>query len=510
MIPLWPHQQRCLDEVRAAIGRGESRILVTSPTGGGKTRVMCELAEEWVGQGLKVAIYTNRKLLVEQTSRVLTAAGIDHGHRSAEYEDDNGFCPVQICSVQTEDARVFKSGRWELHPADRVIVDEAHSQTAETMQKILTAHHEQGAAYVGFTATPIGLAGLYDCLLAAGTTSELRACGALVRCLHFGPDEPDLKRLKNYQPGTDLSEKQNRDAMMTPTIWGRVWKWFEKLNPAHKPTIVFATDVAGSLWFAEQFCAKGVPAAHIDGASVWVNGKMSRTSRQARQDILGASKDGRLRVLCNRFVLREGVDAPWLGHAVFATVFGVLQSYLQAGGRILRAYPGLETVTIQDHGGNWWRHGSLNADRQWHLDYSPSMVYGVRADRIRAGKEPEPFRCPRCAMIVLCGKCRLCSWEPDGQIRSRPVVSVDGALVEMEGPIFPQRTIYREPDGPYLWERMYNRAKSAKWNATFSQAIGYFAYEYGRWPDPEWKFMPLYETDKYRKVAEVPKEMLRQ
>src|SRR5207302_733945 len=121
---------------------------------------------------------------------------------------------------------------------------------------------------------------------------------------------------------------------------GRVWEWFEKINPEHKPTILFAPSVQGSLWFAEQFIKKGVPAAHIDGEEVFVDGQVYRTGKSVREDVLGRSRDGRIGVLCNRFVLREGIDAPWLCHGIFATVFGSLQSYLQSGGRLLRAYHG--------------------------------------------------------------------------------------------------------------------------------------------------------------------------
>src|SRR5262249_13670995 len=161
--------------------------------------------------------------------------------------------------------------------------------------------------------------------IVAGTNSELRQCGALVPCQHFGPDEPDLRKFKKLQAGRDLSEADNVAAIMRPGIFGRVWDSFEKINPAHKPSILFAPGVKESVWCAEQFVSRGVSAAHIDGENVWVDGKWYRSSREARGDILAASREGRIVVLCNRFVLREGVNATWLAHGIFATVFGSLQ-----------------------------------------------------------------------------------------------------------------------------------------------------------------------------------------
>lgn len=502
---LWPHQQRAIDDVLAAIAAGERKICVTSPTGMGKTRTMAELIDHWCDQGLKTVLYTNRRLLVEQTSRVMAAHGIDHGMRAAGYEDE-GYFPVAVSSIQTEDSRVFRKSSWQLHNADRVLIDEAHNQTAKVTRKILDAHLSAGAVYVGFTATPLDLEGLYDCLIQAGTMSEGRSCGALIPAWHYAPDEPDLHDVK-MQEGVDLTEKQNRKAIMRKGIFGRVWEHWLRLNPERKPTILFAPGVRESIWLAEQFQAQGVSAAHIDGQEVWVNGRLERTSRQAREDVLGASKDGKITVLCNRFVLREGIDAPWLAHGIFATVFGSLQSYLQSGGRLLRAYPGLDSVTIQDHGGNWWRHGSLNADRYWQLGDTSSVLAGLRADRMRAKKEKEPYLC-RCGLVLSSPKCRLCGWEVPLTKRSRPVVQTDGTLKEMLGDIYRPRRTTQSPDAQQIWERVYYRAKKS--GMTFRQAEALYAKENNwEWPPRTLRLMPVRERDWFLPVSEVPVSELR-
>lgn len=523
---LWPHQIRGIDDTLSAIAQGQRRICLTSPTGGGKTRIMSGLIEHYLDSGRKVALYTNRKLLIEQTSRVLELAGHNVGVRASGYEDRREL-PLQVCSIQTEDARVHKRDKytaWQLHDADLVLIDECHIQTGEVARKILEKHHEAGAAYVGFTATPIGLSGLYDGLVVAGTSSELRACGALVACLHYGPDEPDLRAFKKLGQGEDLSETENVKAMMTPGIFGRVMEWFEKLNPEHKPTILFAPGVRESLWFAEQFQAAGISAAHIDGQEVWRDGKLERTSRSARESVLEGSREGRIIVLCNRFVLREGIDAPWLAHGIFATVFGSLQSYLQSGGRLLRSHHSLATVSLQDHGGNWHRHGSLNADRTWNLAHTAGMIAGLREDRLRAKQESEPHRCPQCGMITMRGRCP-CGWVAMSGRKSRPVIQTDGTLKEMTGDIYRPRRICQRPDAAKIWERMYWRARSRKtvqkmvdgvlqdvvvgWSATFRQAFALFAAENNwGWPARDLPFMPKEPNDTFQLVEEVPFEDL--
>lgn len=509
MNTLWPHQIQAVEDVQAAISAGHRRILLTSPTGGGKTRMACELIEAWTDAGLKVALYTNRRLLVEQTSRVMSHAGIDHGVRAAGYTDDTPW-PVQICSVQTEGSRVLKSQVWDLHHADRILIDEAHMQTGTVMRTLLQAHLRDGAAYVGMTATPIGLAGLYDHLIVAGTKSQLRDCGALLPSLHYGPDEPDLRGIK-FPLGEDLTETQNRKAMMRPGLFGRVLEWFDTLNPQRRPTILFAPGVKESIWFAQQFQAAGIAAAHIDGQEVWITGKIERTSRTAREAVLQDSAEGRIVVICNRFVMREGVDAPWIAHCIFGTVFGSLQSYLQSGGRALRSHPSLESVTIQDHGGNWWRHGSLNADRDWNLDWTATIASGMREEGLRNKQHPEPFVCPKCGLILMYHTCRQCDWSaPLGWRKARPVVQSDGTLKLMTGDIFKPRRISTRPDGPKIWERMYHRSRTAKGARTFRAAAALFAQENNwGWPDPHWPLMPRKQLDFFRLVADVPKEDLR-
>lgn len=506
----WPHQTAAVDSVEWAIASGTRRICLTSPTGGGKTRIACRLVERWVDQGHKVSVYSNRKMLIEQLSRVLNDDDIEHGVRAAGWEGD-AILPVQISSIATENARVYRSKRWRLHPATRVLVDEAHLQTGEMAQKILADHlADHDAAYVGLTASPIGLADFYDHLVVAGTNSQLRACGAMVPCVHYAPDEPDYRQIE-LNPGVELEDKDVKAMMNAKRIFGRVIEHFRRLNPQRKPTILFAPGVEESVYFAQQFSAAGIPAAHIDGNAVWIDGTWYRSNRAARDEVLEGSKNGKIVVLCNRFVLREGIDAPWLAHGVFATVFRSVQSYLQSGGRLLRAYPGLAEVTIQDHGGNWWRHGSLNADREWMLSETERHIAGRREDAMRAKQAKEPFLCPQCGRVLSLPRCP-CGWVvPVGFRKARPVLQTNGQLRMIYGDVFkPRRLAPATPDMIQDWQTMYFRGRNMKnRDQTFRAAEALFAMEHGwQWPDRRWPMMPVNPADFVLPIKRVPKERL--
>lgn len=503
MFQEWIHQPRAVEAVLGEHAKAVKRTCLVCPTGGGKTRIACLLLERWLDEKKKVVIYTNRKMLAAQLSKVLTDHGIDHGRRQAGHEAE--YWPVQISSIGTENARVFKRKKWDLFPADRWIMDEAHLNAGGVARRIIDEHTEAGAYGVGLTATPLDLGDTYETLVMAGTTSELRACGALVVAHHFGVDEPDLKQIKTAE-GKDLTEKEAVKAIMRNGIFGRVLENFNKLNPERKPTILFAPGVKESVWFAEQFTQAGIRAAHIDGEQIWLDDQFITSDDINRKMVLDGSEDGSITVLTNRFVLREGIDCPWLAHGIFATVFGSLQSYLQSGGRLLRSHRSLDSVTIQDHGGHWWRHGSLNADREWRLGDTNERHAGLRADRFRRKQEREPTLCPVCHRALSRLNCP-CGYAVDARTKSRPVIQHDGTLREMKGDIFRPRREYTRPDGIALWTKMYYRAKNR--GATFRQAMALFAYENNwGWPCRDWPLMPVNEYDVFLPVPEVDRDRL--
>ncbi len=84
-MPLWPHQAAAISSLSTAI-RPKARICVTSPTGGGKSKIMSAIIEQAVERRQRVLLLTHRKLLLTQLSRGLEQAGIEHGIRAAEHE----------------------------------------------------------------------------------------------------------------------------------------------------------------------------------------------------------------------------------------------------------------------------------------------------------------------------------------------------------------------------------------------------------------------------------------
>lgn len=514
----WPHQVRGVQQVLDLLPSKQA-ICLTSPTGGGKTQMMIALVR-WANQQRPpwpVALYSNRNLLLEQTGSRLTDHGIDFGMRSAYFSEQLALLrDVQLCSIQTEQSQVLARNNRELHKAKLVIVDEAHLMKVGGSEEIFRRHLADGAKLVGVTATPLSLGHLYDGLVVAGTNSELRECGALVPALMFAPDELDTSKIKRTVTG-EYNLADIRRSVWTWAIVGRVIQHYNRYNPDGRPAIGFAPGVPESIGCAKEFYANGIPAAHIDGDEVWVDGEYHKSSREVRHQVIKRWKDGDIRIVWNRFVLREGLDFPWLYHLILATPVGSLMSYIQLVGRVLRKSAETpDTVIVQDHGGSAWRHGSPNTDWDWAnwWDLPMRVVTDGRIDRLREKKEREPITCPRCGLVRRSGN--SCPPPPFGcgyehHRKSRMILQRDGTLREVHGDIVRARHRRSPPGVQQLWDALYFPSSKSKSThaSTFLQLEARFFLEHNFYPPRTLANMPEDGSiDWYRKARDVPKDRL--
>jgi len=508
MSALWPHQARGLQETFSAIEAGETKLCFTSPTGGGKSRCMFEMMDYAAQRDWSVVLYATRNMLIEQLMNSMDAYGIDYGVRAAEmWQHENLDAKIQIASVPTERSRVFTKKQRNLHHAKLVLWDEAHMQKAATAGKIFKIHEEQGAINIGLTATPLGIGDLYNRLIVAGTNRDLRDCGAHLPCHVYAPDEPDLKKVKRNKTGEfQIAERVYK--IWTQSIVGRVVDYYNRLNPDRLPTILFAPGVKESVWFVNQLEEQGIRAAHIDGNNVYRDGEEYQSSPEKRREVVDDLRAGRIDVICNRFVLREGIDIPELFHCILATPIGSLLSYLQTVGRVLRNHESLDKVIIQDHGGNFWRHGSPNMNRDWQSLWklSDAAITNTRLDQMSEGKEPEPIVCPACGAVRMTGPvCVSCNHKHSKSVRM--VVQENGELKKQTGRITKKKHRQERSDTEKQWTSMYYRFKNS--GKTFSQAEAFFFREHGYRPPRDLPFMPKDDFDWKRKVKDVPRELLR-
>ena len=537
----WPHQRIGVSQTIAAISNGTKSVCLTAPTGSGKTSMEIALAK-WAAEDnyQKVLCLTNRILLTEQTRNVFTADGVGVGVISASMKwAEREDAPVQIATIQTILARQRKdSGYWV--DADLVLCDEVHQCSNGSSAELLNEYKARGARVVGVTATPLGVSNVCDELIVAARTRDLQQQNILCNALWFAPSELDTRKLTKGRVDLSLTETEARktwgplrgDDRIRSKIVGNILEHYQRLHPELTHTLAFAPGVKESLW-AAHFChSRGIRAMHVDGDDFWFDGKMyDRTKHdQEFQKARQLWRDGEIPICWNRYCLREGVDEPKTRCILLATPVGSFRSCLQMVGRGLRIHESKDKVIVIDHGGSWWKFGSINVNVDWESVYDcddPDTIAKNRIAEQREHGEPMGQVCPKCGMVHKPFSrlivCQYCGHELRLGKASRPIIQSDGTLTQVSGEPIEQWKIRRTPEAGKIWAGLYwNAIKKHGGEMTFNQLYANFAYKTAvqagsrtrpafwkaYYPPRDLPFAPRHPNDWHRQVSDVPRENL--
>lgn len=408
---LRPYQTAAIQALRNVLALKLHRVILSSPTGSGKTEMGFELIRGAQAKGRKVAFIANRVQLIEQTCRRLDRAGFNYGVIQGANTRDP-WQSILVCSIQTLKSRGCPEN------IDLLIIDEAHACAGIHAYRDIMA----GKYVIGLTATPYskGLGKKYDSLggplfekvVIAAKIQDLIDQGFLVSADVWAPADPDLTGVKIT--AGDYNEEQLGEAMDKATLVGDIVShWFKIANDT--ATVVFATNISHSKHIVEQFIRAGVTAEHVD----------CYTEDSERIAILERVTSGITKVISNVSILAEGWDFPACKTLILARPTKSLIRYLQMAGRVLRPYPGKKVACIIDHSGVVKRLGFPWDYFGQHLDDGkPKESDGSVPEK----PEPLPKPCPQCHFMKppKTAKCPACGFEamrPDG------VTVDDGELV---------------------------------------------------------------------------------
>lgn len=421
---------------------------MVAPPGAGKSFIMLRLAEIEAKLGGNTLLLAHRNMLIDQLSRDFRKDGQDFTCLATEYSYQPGK-PVTIASLPLLYERCIKREKIPLPTPTLVLVDEAHLQNGSRFRAavlgmvngniVTPGFLPRGADIVGFTATPtMERQGVYSELLELATYKQLRAENMHQVLRVFSPDEIDTSGLTKNTNGDFSSKKLEKRAMV---IYGSAIEEYNKLNPERLPALLYGPSVECSRWFCQQFNSAGIKTAHIDGEKIMLphgsNGfEMLRNDGELRNEILERHREGDIKIISNRFVLREAIDMPWVYHGIFATVFGGMSGYLQSVGRLQRFWPEYDYKILQCHGGSYWRHGSPNMDRAWELGDTNMKLAERRAEACRRNEQPEGIRCPECGCWrkKSTNECPNCNYRHLASVRV--VRQLSGKLKRMTGRVF--------------------------------------------------------------------------
>jgi superfamily II DNA or RNA helicase len=388
MQPLRHYQQRA---VRHLESRKGSRLLLVSPTGSGKTRILIDVARRHSG---RVLVLCPWRQLVFQTCDYMNELGVPaEVHLGARKSKGN---QVVVTTVQTAARR--KLGQFGL-----VFIDEAHRAVAPQCRSVLRRY--PNARLVGATATAMRLdrkplGDVFNELYEVVDTQTLINEGFLVAPTVYGPRQPiDLSKVRYDRRTGDYSTRSAGRHMSRPKLIGNAVKHWHNLA-RNRPTFVYCCHLAHARQVLEQFERAGARAGILDGST-------AQTKREGLLEQLGA---GDLQLLINVGVLTESVDFPPLQCQVLLRPTLSMGLHLQIVGRGLRPSEGKHDCLYLDHADNFRRHGFPQDRRKWTLTPKPRRP----SRKAIEGGPPKARPCPRCKRMIpfstkICPHCGYAS-----------------------------------------------------------------------------------------------------
>jgi len=399
-------------------------MILSVPTGGGKTVIASYLMAECHGKPGKRAVFVaDRIALIDQTSATFDRYGIPHGVIQGDNPRRAKWERIQVASAQT----LAKRG-WP--DADLIIVDECHAIQTTVAERLAG----RDTIVIGLTATPMtrGLGKLYDGIVTVITTNQLIANGFLVPFRVYAASAPDMTGAKAV--AGEWTDKDAAERSM-PIIGDCVEEYLR--YGAGKKFIAFGCNVEHCEEMQRQFAAAGVVSELYT----------YRTDETARGDLVEEFRkpDSRVRGLISVSALSKGFDVSDVEVIIMARPLkSSLAEHIQILGRGLRIHPGKTECIVLDHSGNCVRF--WGAMHHFLANGVTELDDGAKAERKKAVEsEKKPMTCSNCAHVhdplPACPSC--------GHVykRKQSIEHAPGALSEVAGagkPAGPTRQDMRE------------------------------------------------------------------
>ncbi|TVQ51151.1 MAG: hypothetical protein EA366_15880 [Spirulina sp. DLM2.Bin59] len=328
-IILRDYQVQFIEDLRAAIAQGHTRICAVLPTGGGKTVVMSALIDAILERGGTAMVVVHRDVLVSQTVDKIRAYGFPHDLGFIKGgREENRTAPIQIASVQTLPRRYW----WQTVLAPRVILwDEAHITCWAKVSRRIIKTMWTATIHVGLTATPCrtskrqGMKDVFTALVQGPLPRELQELGSLCKMRYFSPATLDVEGVKivagDYNDA-ELSRRTN-----TPEITTNALHWWEKLATGLR-TLVFCVDCQHARDVCGAFVERGIAAVVVLG----------ETPRPERDRIYADFEAGAITVIVSVEVLGIGFDCPAAVVGLSLRKTESLSMFLQQVGRLMRPH----------------------------------------------------------------------------------------------------------------------------------------------------------------------------
>ncbi len=341
---LRPYQREAIEAVLAARREGVRRMVVSLPTGSGKTVIFSELAKMARRQ---VLVLAHREELLgqarEKIERAMQGQAVVAIERGAERAPEEA--KVLVCSVRSlHEERLARVVRGR--DVGLVIYDECHHAAADDNMRVLRQLGAFDPAWtgtlLGFTATTErgdgqGLDAVFERIVYSRDLTQMIEDGYL--CPLRGYRIETSADLRNIiaRGNADFPEAELAEAVDIEERNAIVARSIQELARDRR-TIAFCVTVGHAINLARSLNVLGVRAGIVHGAM----------RREDRARALADFREGRTQALTNVAVLTEGFDDPGVSCIAMARPTRSSGLYAQCVGRGTRLFPDKKDCLILD------------------------------------------------------------------------------------------------------------------------------------------------------------------
>lgn len=283
-ITLFPDQEYLVSEAMRITDNGSKKenVLITSPSGSGKTYIIASIILELLNNG-----FSQKEILVIVPTYEI---GAQMDNRIKDALDQKSHHINILGSVKASNIEDVDKHNYKI-----IIIDEAHHTEADSYQSVIDKWSD--AVVYGFTATPMRnddkeLSNTFKHMISGLSINELIKAGRLAEFEYYQPDHEDVISFESNLlqiDGKDYSPK-DKDQKLKRNIYGDIVQTWLNKAPDRR-TIAFTSTIDESKLLADTFKVYGINAAHVDG---------SLMDYQTRSEIIEDFRNGKIQVLCNQ------------------------------------------------------------------------------------------------------------------------------------------------------------------------------------------------------------------
>ena len=435
-IPLRDYQIEALNSIEESFSSGKKKVLLSVPTGGGKTIVFSTYA---LNKKLRTLVIAHRDELLEQAAEKFVMIGGSWEQvgfiRRGEWTPNFYTCG----SIQTLYKNLNDVNGKDF---DLVVIDESHHVRAPTYEAVLSKLLETNLdlKVLGVTATPFRsdkktLSDFFEEMAYSVDVISLIREGFLVPVkgylIRLPVDLEALKLTRNANGELDYTNKSIAQVFNTAEVNSLIVEKWKKLAGERK-TIFYTASLNHALNLFAEFERAGISAAYVDGSM----------PIEKRREILKAFKSGKVQVLTNMNVLTEGFDDPEVECIALVRPTKSLNLYAQIVGRGLRIAPNKEDCLILDFTGVSRKHTVVGLPELFGIADEKVVKAWESGEKISVGAVKENGRRK---VAILVGEGEV-AFSFEGQEASKYATEVGNGNYVLTCAKGKALLLYREPE----------------------------------------------------------------